>query len=335
MIFGGISKKHYYSAFPKNEKREFYKNFLKIKKSKKDDDDSDSEDDKVSGMKIDLSKVIGGASNSGVSRHKNHIYFYSEVSTESCLDLNNELVNLAKELQYYSLEHDCKPAKIYLHINSYGGELLASFSSVDYIKNSPVPVVSIIEGCAASAATLMSVVASERYMTPSSWMLIHQLRGGYWGKFEEMEEDLSNSRKFMEKIYEIYEAHTNLTRKELKKMLKRDEWWDYETCLKYGLIDGARDGWISNRVVKRSKKDGPVIVKENIEEKVKRLVKNAKLADPKKKKRDEKEKEKKKEKEKEREKGRISPGKKSEEKKTENYFGMVTRSISEKFGLHL
>ena len=63
------------------------------------------------------------------------------------------------------------------------------------------------------------------------------------GTGTEMEEDLDNSRKFMDKIYEIYEEHTKLTRSELKKILKKDEWWDYKTCLKYGLVDGVYNGW--------------------------------------------------------------------------------------------
>jgi len=194
---------------------------------------------------IDISKMMKGLGDGskGVSREKNHIFFYEDVSTESCLELNREIQAVVRELRSYSLDYSCESPKIYIHINSYGGELLACFSTLDYIKNCPVPVVSIIEGCAASAATLISVVASERYMTTSSWMLIHQLSGGYWGKYEEMEEDLDNSRKFMEKIYEIYEEHTKLKRSELKKILKRDEWWDYQTCLKNGLVDGVYNGW--------------------------------------------------------------------------------------------
>jgi len=316
MIFGGISKKHYYSAFPENEKRKFYKEFLKKSRDKKKDNDDDSDNDSDA-PKLDLSKLISmnGGGSTGVTRHKNHIYFYDEVCTESCLELNKELMHLAKELQFYSLEHDCKPAKIYLHINSYGGELLACFSTVDYIRNCPVSVVSIIEGCAASAATLMSVVASERYMTPSSWMLIHQLRGGYWGKFDEMQEDLENSKKFMEKIYEIYEGHTKLTRKELKKKLKKDEWWDYQTCLDYGLIDGVNDGWTSNRVVKKGKKTDKSA--QSIEEKVRKACKKTKIQEkPKKVK-------------------KIKEKTKKEKKGPSNYVGIVTRSVAEKFGLHL
>jgi ATP-dependent protease ClpP protease subunit len=235
----------YYSALTIGKKR----NFPFIKR-KKDDDDDEVDDDK---KKVDFSKLFSGSQNAGVNRYHNHIYFYEEVSTESCLELNRELVQLTKELQRHSLDYDCEPPKIYLHINSYGGELLACFSTVDYIKNCPIPIVTIIEGCAASAATLISVVAKERYMTPSSWMLIHQLRGGYWGKYDEMEEDLGNSKKFMEKIYDIYEEHTKLSRSDLKKKLKKDEWWDFNTCLEYGLIDGVNNNWTATPTSKKSK----------------------------------------------------------------------------------
>jgi len=229
--------------------------FQKIMKKRKSDEQDKTSDSSAS-LGMDLSKLFdfGNKSTSGISRNKNHIYFYDDVTTETCLELNRTIIELAKELQRHSLEYDTKPAKIYLHINSDGGELLACFSTVDYIKNCPIPVVSIIEGSAASAATLISCVCHERYMTPNSYMLIHQLRGGYWGKYDEMEEDFENSKKFMEKIYEIYEEHTKLGRKELKKLLRKDEWWDYETCLKYGLVDGFDNGWMHNKVVQKNKK---------------------------------------------------------------------------------
>jgi ATP-dependent protease ClpP protease subunit len=235
--------------------------FQKIMKKRKSDEPDKMSDSSASSLLgassgMDLSKLFdfGNKSTSGISRNKNHIYFYDDVTTETCLELNKTIIELAKELQRHSLEYDTKPAKIYLHINSDGGELLACFSTIDYIKNSPIPIVSIIEGSAASAATLISVVCHERYMTPSSYMLIHQLRGGYWGKYEEMEEDLGNSKKFMEKIYDIYEEHTKLGRKELKKILRKDEWWDYSTCLKYGLVDGFDNGWMHNKIVQKHKK---------------------------------------------------------------------------------
>lgn len=209
-----------------------YKFDLKKKKKENKDDIKD----------LDISKLMGlGGLNQGIETKNNHIYFYDDVTTDSCLELNQQIQKLNVSLQKHSLDYNCPPPKIYLHINSYGGDLLAVFSTVDYIVNSRIPIVSIIEGCAASAATLMSVVADERYMTPSSYMLIHQLRSGYWGKYDELEEDMDNNKKFMEKIYEIYEENTHISRRELKKLLKRDEWWDLKTCLDYGLVDGSNE----------------------------------------------------------------------------------------------
>jgi ATP-dependent protease ClpP protease subunit len=110
-------------------------------------------------------------------------------------------------------------------------------AAVDYIKNSKIPVHTIIDGCAASAATLMSCVAERRYMHKNACMLVHQLSGVMWGKFQEMEDDMENSKMLMDKIKNIYKEHTKIPKKELDNILKHDIWWEAEKCLEYGLID--------------------------------------------------------------------------------------------------
>jgi ATP-dependent protease ClpP protease subunit len=182
--------------------------------------------------------AAGGHGSEKVSAEYNKLYFYSGVTQQHNLELNKLLVSTAQKMttiqNTYLLE---SPAKIYLHINSYGGSVFSGFSSVDYIRNSPVPVVSIIDGCAASAATIMSVVASERYIHEHAFMLIHQLSSGMWGKFEEMKDDMKNNELLMKKIIGIYEENTNIPKSKIKDILKRDLWWDAKTCLKYGLVD--------------------------------------------------------------------------------------------------
>jgi ATP-dependent protease ClpP protease subunit len=100
-----------------------------------------------------------------------------------------------------------------------------------------VPVCSIVDGCAASAATLMSVVAEERKIHEHSFMLIHQLSSGMWGKYEELKDDMKNSEVLMNTIKKIYENHTTVPKSKLDQILKRDLWFDAKTCLKYGLVD--------------------------------------------------------------------------------------------------
>ena len=56
------------------------------------------------------------------------------------------------------------PPPIHLRINSYGGSVFAAFSSIDYIMKSKTSVYTYIDGCAASAGTIMSVVGSQRFI---------------------------------------------------------------------------------------------------------------------------------------------------------------------------
>jgi ATP-dependent protease ClpP protease subunit len=182
--------------------------------------------------------MAGSSDDSRVSAEHNKIYFYSGVTRQDNLALNKLLHSTGHKLaniqQVYKLN---EAPKVQLHINSYGGSVFAGFSSVDYIRNCPVPVVSVIDGCAASAATIMSVVAEERLMHEHAFMLIHQLSSGMWGKFEAMKDDMKNNELLMKKIIGIYEEHTKIPKVKIKDILKRDLWWDAKTCLKYGLVD--------------------------------------------------------------------------------------------------
>ena len=179
---------------------------------------------------------------SSMDRDKNHIYFYQSVDQQSCLELNRKINDLNKDLMQHAIEYEIEPPNIYLHINSFGGSLFAAFATIDTIINSKIPIVSIIEGCAASAATIISMVCHKRYCTQNSFMLIHQLSTGASGKYEEMKDDFMNDTKLMELLYKLYLEHTSMDIKTIKRVLKRDLWWDATKCLEHGLIDGIWNG---------------------------------------------------------------------------------------------
>ena len=167
----------------------------------------------------------------------NRIYFYSAVTRPKILKLNKGIFNLNVSMTSKTSMLEYEPPPIKLHINSYGGSVFAGLAAVDYIKSSKIPVHSIIDGCAASAATLMSVVADRRYMHKNACMLVHELSGLMWGKFKDMKDDMENSTMLMEKIRKIYKEHTKIPQDELDKILEHDLWWEAEKCLEYGLVD--------------------------------------------------------------------------------------------------
>lgn len=167
---------------------------------------------------------------------ENNIYFYGDITEANALELNATLNELDKKLTITNVFLEIKPI-INLHINSYGGSLFAGLATVDVIRNLKSDVHSIIEGAAASAATIISVACQKRSMGKYSKMLIHQLSSGAYGKYNELEDDMENNTHLMETIKSIYKAYTNVPMKKLNEILKHDLWFDSKTCLELGLVD--------------------------------------------------------------------------------------------------
>lgn len=186
-----------------------------------------------------------------ITRTNNHIYFYCDVNTETILELNKNIMTINNEIKSNifnfeknndDMEFNIKNFNIYLHINSGGGYITDALAGVDAILNSNIPITSIIEGHAASAATFLSIVCHKRIITKHSSMLIHQLSGGYWGTYEQMTDDYKNStylQKIIKKLYIEY-SKGKLTNEKLDKYLKRDLYWSAKKCKKLCLVDEIR-----------------------------------------------------------------------------------------------
>ena len=158
-----------------------------------------------------------------------NIYFYGDVSVESCALLSRRLVELEKQN---------KLAPINIHIQSFGGDLLATFNVIDTIERIKCPTYSYVDGYAASAATLISVSCNKRFMGKRSLMLIHQLSGGSEGTYGYMKQEMNNMDIYMEFARDIYLKHTKLNNDLLSDILKYDNKWMNSTlCLEYGLVD--------------------------------------------------------------------------------------------------
>lgn len=179
-----------------------------------------------------------------VTCEDNHIYFYDDVNTKSILilikyikQLNVKLLTLETEVKLkYNTSIDMN---IYLHINSRGGYITDAFAALDYIQKSKLPIISIIDGYAASAATFLSIVCNKRQITSFSSMLIHQLSSEASGNFEQINDDYINCQYLQNCIKKLYIEHSNgkLNNKKLDNILKHDLMWDAKKCLEMGLVD--------------------------------------------------------------------------------------------------
>jgi ATP-dependent protease ClpP protease subunit len=178
----------------------------------------------------------------------NHIYFTGNVTMDSVNKLVyiiNDLNTLYDELvltlsKNKIIQKDTiKTNPIYLHINSCGGLLIDGFRATDIIESSKIPIYTIVEGEASSAASLMFLAGKKRYMTKNSVVLIHQLRSGTSGTHDVIEDEYKNNIMYMDKMKKFYIEKTNgcLKKTQLDNLLKRDTYLDVDTCLKYNLVD--------------------------------------------------------------------------------------------------
>jgi len=168
----------------------------------------------------------------------NKIYFYTDVTRDSILNLNRQIDELSKQMKMVQYSYRMEvPPPIEVHISSDGGEIFPAMSSVDKISGNDVPVHTYCEGVVASAATLISVVGQKRFMYKNSCMLIHQITSGLWGSYMEFKDEVQNLDLIMGIIKRIYLKQTHFDDKTLEELLKHDLYLSAEDCLKHGLID--------------------------------------------------------------------------------------------------
>lgn len=167
-----------------------------------------------------------------VRNFENHIYFYDDVDPETHL-------LFCKSLQDANKYAEDKKQPIYLHINSGGGDLISGLAMYDILSINKSPVVGIVEGMAASAASIILLGCSYRCMTKSSFVLIHELSNIAYGKKYEIDDAKENNDTFMETVIGIYKEKTRIPEATLRgDLLRHDKFWNYQKAYDFGIVEG-------------------------------------------------------------------------------------------------
>lgn len=193
-----------------------------------------------------------------IKRIENTIYFSERINYDTAHVLNIILKNCEldiledvdkvesaakKEKSKYSVvQVDPKP--IVLVLTTHGGIVHAAFSIVDTIRALRVPVHTVVSGYVASAGTLISLAGARRTITPNSFMMLHEIRSGFWGRYSDHVVEHTNITKLMDHIISYYIAQLKVptTRETLTEMLRRDNDLSADECLAIGLVDAVSRG---------------------------------------------------------------------------------------------
>lgn len=171
----------------------------------------------------------------------NHVYFYSGVNTDRTLALVKAIreldASLRNERITRAIPDDYPQTPIWLHVQSYGGDLHAGLGIADQLRGFETPLYSVVEGACCSAATLISMACTKRYILPRSFMLIHQFSSLAWGTYEQLKDELALQDMMMAQLTDFYVQRSKLTAKRVKEMLQHDTWCSAQQALEYGLVD--------------------------------------------------------------------------------------------------
>lgn len=157
--------------------------------------------------------------------------------TKAIIDINEHDAHIKKVYGIYGAKYKPSPIKIY--IDSYGGQVYQCFGLLGVMDKSKTPIHTIVTGAAMSCGFMILISGHKRFGYSLSTPLYHQVSTGFYGKIQDMEESLKETKRLQKKIEEITLDRTRITEKELKKILrKKIDWYmSAEEALNLGVID--------------------------------------------------------------------------------------------------
>lgn len=173
-----------------------------------------------------------------ISRQGNAIYFYSDVNPERVIELIQHLNKAESDMITKALPASHE-GHIELHIHSVGGCVYSGINAMNHIQKMRVKVHTFVDGFVASAATFVLLGGHRRIMNKYSHILIHQLSTMVEGKYNDLMNEMENTKRTMNTVVSIYKDKTHLKKKLIRKLLSNELHFGHQHCLQYGIVDSV------------------------------------------------------------------------------------------------
>jgi ATP-dependent protease ClpP protease subunit len=125
--------------------------------------------------------------------------------------------------------------QIVLRINSPGGEVFEGVSILNMLRAHKASVTAVVDGRAASAASVIAAGCDECVMSPGTQMMIHSPSVIAWGNAEYLRKQASILDGIERSIVEIYKAKAG--EKDWATLLADETWMTADEAVEQGLAD--------------------------------------------------------------------------------------------------
>ncbi len=158
------------------------------------------------------------------------VSIYGDITSYPFDERDVSAFNLSKELEKVTAK------TIEVYINSYGGEVAEGLAIYNALKRHKAKVKTYVDGFACSIASVIAMAGDERYMYPTSLLMIHNAWTCASGNSADLRKVADDLDIMTSSSIKAYKEHVNISEKEIKELLDNETWLTADEALEKGFI---------------------------------------------------------------------------------------------------
>ena len=131
--------------------------------------------------------------------------------------------------------------EIKVHINSYGGAVAEGLAICNVLREHKAQVVTICDGFACSAASVVFMAGDKRVMQPASLLMIHNAWTIAMGNAEELRKTADDIEIITQASVEAYKMVATIDEKKIKELMDAETWILPKDAVEYGFATEIDD----------------------------------------------------------------------------------------------
>jgi len=187
-----------------------------------------------------MNKIINKYISAKASGKTGELYIFGQITDTKWYDDENTPTSIKQALEDMG---DIDTLEI--RVNSEGGSVFAGLAIIGVIDNfkskKNCKTVSIVEGLAASMASVIACAADKVVMKENAFMMIHPASSFAWGNSEDLRRTADLLEKVDGQLRDIYMKRFNDSREKLNELVDAETWLTAKEAKGYGLCDEIQE----------------------------------------------------------------------------------------------
>lgn len=133
--------------------------------------------------------------------------------------------------------------QVVIHINSPGGDVLTALQVVNLIRSSPIPITTVVNGSAESAALLILMAGHRRAAMKNSFGMAHHFSTAIEGSYHDIQDTIKQNKILHDMMFNMWKDGTGLDDDIINNIMlgRSDVFLSAQELVKYNIVDKVLD----------------------------------------------------------------------------------------------